>query len=173
MEKIFYVKRGNYPNSECAVKTILVDYFGYNSPVILRTENGKPYLESNRLHFSITHTKDALLIAVCDENVGIDAEKADKVVDYLPIIKRFCDAERREITDKASFLRHFTAKESAVKWLGGTLARDFRNLQYVEERLSYGAVELPTITVFPPFDDYIISVTSEKDFSNATIVTLE
>ncbi len=169
MEKIFYVRRNEFENSLCAVRTILADYFGIQNPVILRTENGKPYLQNNPLYFSVTHTKDALFLAFCDQNVGIDAEYKEKDVDFLPIIKRFSDLERREITDKQAFLRNFTAKESAVKWLGGTLARDFRKLQFINGKIYYGEIALPAKTVFIPFDDYIVAVTSEKDFSSVEL----
>ena len=172
MEKIFYVRRNEFENSLGAVRTILAKYFGIQNPVILRTENGKPYLKDNAVYFSVTHTKDALFLAFCDENVGIDAEYTEKDVDFLPIIKRFSALERKEIVDKQAFLRNFTAKESAVKWLGGTLARDFRKLQFINGKISYGEIELPTKTVFIPLDNYIVAVTSERDFSNVETIIL-
>ena len=90
----------------------------------------------------------------------------------MPIIKRFSALERKEIVDKQAFLRNFTAKESTVKWLGGTLARDFRKLQFINGKISYGEIELPTKTVFIPLDNYIVAVTSERDFSNVETIIL-
>ncbi len=172
MEKLFYVKRDKYPNSESAVKKILVDYFGVESPVILRTENGKPYLQGGTLYFSVSHTGNDLFIAVCDEDVGIDVENLEKSVDYLSIIKRFSNDEKNEITDKQAFLRNFTAKESAVKWFGGTLARDFRKLTYIGGKIHYGEMQLPAVTAFIPFRSFSIAVTSMQDFSNVEVVIL-
>ncbi|MBQ8684685.1 MAG: 4'-phosphopantetheinyl transferase superfamily protein, partial [Clostridia bacterium] len=161
--------------SENAVQKILAEYFDVENAAILRTENGKPYLEKGKdipLFFSVSHTKDALFIAFCDENVGIDAERLDKQVDYLPIIKRFSDTEREEINSKQAFLRNFTAKESAVKWLGGSLARDFRKLQFVDGKIVYGEIRLPVYTAFPAFDGFVVAVTSERDFSRAETILL-
>lgn len=172
MEKIFYVKRSDYPSSESAVKKILVDYFGVNAPVILRTENGKPYLQGGKLYFSVAHTGNDLFIAVCDEDVGIDVENLEKSVDYPPIIKRFSVVERNEITDKQAFLRNFTAKESAVKWFGGTLARDFRKLAYIDGKIYYGEMQLPAVTAFIPFRSFILAVTSMQDFSGVEVIIL-
>ncbi len=125
MEKIFIVSQNAYPTSEIAVKDVLSKYFQMENAQIERGDHGKPFLVGGQalpLFFSIAHTDNKLFIAVSNENVGIDAERIDRTVDYTPIVKRFSTNERKEITDTQTFLRHWTAKESAVKWLGGSLA---------------------------------------------------
>ncbi len=173
MEKIFYTDKSAYPNSETAVKRVLSEYFNLKNAEIKKNEHGKPYLQNGRdipLFFSVSHTENRLFIAVSDENVGIDAESLSRQIDYLPIIKRFAPEERKEILSTADFLRHWVAKESAVKWLGGSLAHDLHKLRFVENRLFYGEIEFPTHLVFRNFENYLIAVCGERDFGCAEFI---
>ena len=173
MEKIFYTDKSAYPNGETAVKRVLSEYFHLKNTEIVKNEHGKPYLENGRdipLFFSLSHTENRLFIAVSDENVGIDAESLLRQVDYLPIIKRFAPEERKEILSLADFLRHWVAKESAVKWLGGSLAHDLHKLRFVENRLFYGEIEFPTHLVFRNLENYLIAVCGERDFGCAEFI---
>lgn len=174
MEKIFYTKRSAFASSEEAVKKILQDHFGYSAPKILRTENGKSYLAQpiTPLFFSVSHTQDALFIAFCDENVGLDVEQTKRSVNYLPIIQKFPDNERQTIATTQDFLRHFTAKESAIKWLGGKLSSDFSALSFIGGKLFYKDLPLPVCVTLREYNGFFLTVCSEKDFSNAEIVTL-
>lgn len=174
MEKIFYTQRSAFASSEDAVKKILQDYFGYSNPQILRTENGKPYLAQSTLplFFSISHSDNALFIAFCDENVGLDVEKNNRTVNYLPIIRKFPENEREKIKNTQDFLRHFTAKESGIKWLGGKLSRDFSSLLFMDGKLYYKDVSLPVQITLHEYNGFYLTVCSEKDFSHAEIVTL-
>ena len=173
MEKIFYTDKSAYPNSETAVKYVLAEYFHLKNVEIVKNEHGKPYLENGRdisLFFSVSHTENRLFIAVSDENVGIDAESLTRQIDYLPIIKRFAPEERKEILSAIDFLRCWVAKESAVKWLGGSLAHDLHKLRYFSSRLFYGEIELPTHLVFHTLENYLIAVCGERNFGCAEFI---
>ena len=170
MEKIFYTDKSAYPDSQTAVKHVLSERFNLKSAAIERNEHGKPFLVNGKelsLFFSVSHTKNRLFIALSDENVGIDAEDCNRQIDYLPIIKRFSPEERKEILSPADFLRHWVAKESAIKWLGGSIAHDLQKLRFVENRLYYGEIEIPVNLVFHSFENYILAICSERDFSSA------
>ena len=173
MEKIFYAKRSEYAKSDDAVKKILRERFNIENAVIVRSESGKPYLSNARelsLFFSVSHTDETLFVAVSDQNVGIDAELLSRKVEYAPIVGKFDERERNEIRTKEDFLRHFTAKESAVKWLGGTLAHDLRALRYTQGRMIYQEVELPAYLAFPTFNGYVVAVCADRDFSDAEFI---
>ncbi len=172
MEKIFYTNTTAYPSSTDAVKDILVRFFQVDEPQILRTESGKPYLANGQLFFSISHTKEGLFIAVCDQNVGIDAEKLHREVNLPLLVKRFSSAEQKSIGSTADFLAVWTAKEAAVKWLGGTLASDLRNLVYLRNRMYYKNLELPVCLTRREYAGHILSVCSERDFSLANVIIL-
>lgn len=170
MEKIFYTDKSAYPDSKRAVKAILSEYFHLNGVEITKNEHGKPFLANASelpLFFSISHTDSRLFVAFSDENVGIDAENLDRKPDYAPIIKRFPPEERKEILSPADFLRHWVIKESAIKWLGGSLAHDLHKLRFVENRLFYGEIEIPAHLTFHSFEGYILAICSERDFTSA------
>ncbi len=171
MEKIFYTDVSKFPTSERAVTFLLEKYFQITDGKIYRTESGKPYLQhGKRLFFSVSHTKTTLFIAFSTENVGIDAESLSRSANYAAIVKKFPIEEREEITDERVFLRHWTVKESAVKWLGGTIAQDLKKLSFVKNSLRYENLEIPVHILTKEVDGHILSVCAEKDFSAADII---
>lgn len=174
MEKIFYTDKSNYLSSEEAVRYVFSEFFGIEKPKIVRNENGKPFLKGceERIFFSVSHTDKRLFIAVADENVGLDAEALSRSVDYLPILRRFPAEERVEIRSKEDFLRHWTAKESAVKWMGGTLANDLGKIGFIKDRLFYGAIEFPVFLVFFERDGHLLAVCSERNFEGAEFIPI-
>ena len=126
MEKVFFAKTENFSDSERMIRKVFFEHYRIRDAVISRSETGKPFLENTPLFFSVTHTKETRFIAVSDENIGIDAELISREIDYRPILSRFPFDEREEIKGKEDFLRHWTAIESTVKWLGGSLAADLK-----------------------------------------------
>ena len=173
MEKIFYAERSKYPTSESAVKTILNKYFGYETADILRTDNGKPYLNGeNKLFFSVSHTDDTIFIAFSDKNIGLDAEPKNRKVDFLPIVKKFSNIEQSAIATSTDFLINFTAKESAVKFLDGKLAIDLKYLQVIGNEIIYKGNPLSATLSYPKSDKFIIAVVCENYFSNAELIPL-
>lgn len=120
MEKIFYAETGAFGPTERVMRKIFSEYYGMREIEIVKSETGKPFLARTPFFFSVTHTREVCFIAVSDENVGIDAELLSREIDYVPILSKFSAAEKAEIRSREDFLRHWTAKESVVKWLGGS-----------------------------------------------------
>ena len=173
MEKIFFAESSAFQSSISAVERILLTHFGIANAKISRTENGKPYLESAvNLFFSVSHTKAGLFIAFSDKNVGLDAEVFGRNVNFQSILRKFPFEERDEIACKQDFLHHWTVKESAVKWLGGTLAHDLTKLSYVGGVLCCEGLELPITVTTLHFNGHILAVCGERDFSNAEFILL-
>ncbi len=173
MEKLFYADETAFPSSKAALEYIFAEYFKIPNPKLARTENGKPYWEDgNSLFFSVTHTKGALFIAFSDKNVGVDAERLNRAIDLPALLKKFPPHERTEIASAEDFLRHWTVKESAIKWLGGTLAHDLKKLSYLKGVLRYSGLEIPLPIFQTTVDGHILSVCSERDFSNAEVIKL-
>ena len=168
MEKIFYAERTAYPTSEKAIQKILREFYQLPDPSLSRTQTGKPYLVQNAgLYFSVSHTDSLLFIAVSDTELGIDAEMENREVDYLPILKKFPTEERGEITNSREFIQRWVIKESAVKYLGGTLAKDLAKLRFSKNKLFYGENELPVRLRVTTFRGHCLSICSKRDFENA------
>ena len=106
---------------------------------IAKTENGKPYLEGNPLFFSLSHSKDKAVIAVCDKPVGVDAEVvADR--NFKAVLSRFSEKEQKEIAGTEHFLKHWVVREAYIKMLGATLAEKLSSLSYIDGVLYDGRV---------------------------------
>ncbi len=91
---------------------------------ILRTENGKPYLASGSVQFSLTDTDGLTAVAVGEQAVGLDAERV-RPRKTGAILSRLTPEEREE-----DFFTLWTAKEAYVKYRGGTLAAYLPLLEY-------------------------------------------
>ncbi len=173
MEKIFYADISTFPSSQAAIEHILAAHFGIFDGKIVKTENGKPYLQNyTRLFFSVSHTKSKLFIAFSDENVGVDAEELERKCNLPTLLKKFSEVERNEIRTTDDFLTHWTVKESAVKWLGGTLAHDLKKLTFFRNALCYEHLQIPVKITIKRLDGHILSVCSERDFSDAELISL-
>ncbi len=166
MEKIFYADSAAFPSSVTAVEYALKKHFGISDGKIVKTENGKPYLENyTRLFFSISHTRSKLFIAFSSDNVGIDAEEIGRECNLSLLLRKLPEIERREIATQQDFLTHWTVKESAIKWLGGTIAHDLKSLVFVKGVLTYGEIEIPVKITTKQVEKHILSLCSERDFA--------
>ena len=100
---------------------------------ILRTPNGKPYIKGNPVYFSVSHSGEKAVIAICDKPVGVDIELLENVGinKFSRIISRYSEKERAEISNNPElFLKNWTMKEAFIKMRGGTLASDLKHLEY-------------------------------------------
>ena len=169
MKKIFYTDKSLYPSSETAVREILFQYFQIPNATILRTKNGKPYLENSQKHslfFSVTHTNEKLFIAVSNREIGIDAEEKNREINYRAVIKKFSALEQADIQNKEDFLRLWTIKESVIKWLGGTLALDLKQIRLERGTVFYNDAPLPVTISTLEKDEHILNVCCETFFSD-------
>jgi 4'-phosphopantetheinyl transferase len=107
------------------------------SVAIARGRRGRPYLAGRiDLDFNVSHTVDALLIAVAEGvTVGVDVERADRTINAAGVARRCLTAgERESLADldaeavRRRVLRLWTCKEAMSKATGDALAAPFRAL---------------------------------------------
>ncbi len=167
MGRIFYADKSKYSSKEL-LSRILAQFYKIKNAEIERTKNGKPYLANREasLHFSISHTKELIFIAFSEDNIGLDAERLDRKVDYEKIRTKFPLDEQKEISSTESFLKHWVAKESVVKYLGGTLAHDLKKLTFTHNVITYESQPLPIAVQFFQFREHLLCVCSKQVFSN-------
>lgn len=110
------------------LKNGLSEFYGIGSCKILRTEKGKPYLEDNKVYFSISHTKGIAAVAFSEHPIGIDIEYTRK---YSAVAERmFDDIERKyALQSDLNFTKIWTLKEAAVKATGQGIA-DAKNISF-------------------------------------------
>ena len=167
MVKIFYAKRTELNSSSEMLKKILSERFSIFEYEIFKNENGKPFLRLENpalppLFFSVSHTRTAYFVAVSDENIGIDAEQCSRKTNYASILRKFPEPEQAIVKNDTDFLQLWTAKESMIKWLGGTISKDLKKLSYLNGKVTYNGLELPLRITQTTFYEHIVSVCTEK-----------
>lgn len=124
---------------------------------IMRNAHGKPYFENfPNFYFNVSHSGDLTVIAVSEQNVGIDAEKLR--IPNLKVAKRFCEDEYAYINKTptpTAFFEIWTKKEAYLKYLGTGISGGLK---------SFSVLDLPIKIMTFKKDDYIISICSESDF---------
>ena len=87
--------------------------------------NGKPQIQDNSLHFSLTHTGEHALVAVSELELGLDAEEIRSSRVDGPLAERVMTAEEFKTWSRAAredqvhaFFRLWSAKESVMKATG-------------------------------------------------------
>lgn len=99
---------------------------------IEKTVEGKPFfLFNENLHFSISHTKEFIAIAISGKPVGIDIEKTRKY--NKAVVNRFFHPKEIELMEETKdedqqdiiFTKIWTIKEAYVKCTGTGIANSF------------------------------------------------
>lgn len=103
---------------------------GGEMPEIAVTDRGKPYFVGSNWHFSISHTKKRVFCALSEENVGIDAEEADRNIN-LHLAEKILSPMEKAQFDAAenkclALLKFWVLKEAAAK-LSGEGLRGYPN----------------------------------------------
>ena len=91
---------------------------------------GKPFLESNKLHFNLSHSQDLALYAFsCNGPVGVDIEFCREQVNWEELARRFfSECEQEQIFSlpaterKLAFFRCWSRKEAFIKAIGQGLS---------------------------------------------------
>lgn len=111
----------------------LLDQSGYNrieSDEWEYNEYGKPSLVHRTpytVHFSISHCKEAIAVALDDQPIGIDVETI-RNVDQDLILRTMNEEEQKQIHSNRDFTRLWTQKEAILK-MEGTGISSFEQLQ--------------------------------------------
>ena len=140
-------------------------------PVVLTTPNGKPYIESNPLYFSLSHSGKYGVIALSEKPVGADIESLEKKRNFKLITKSFTERENAVISSIfPRFLENWTAKESYIKLLGKTL-KDIKNLEFYDGFIYENGVKSCKVIPVPGLKKAVCSVCSESENDGIIIKT--
>lgn len=142
---------------------VLEKNYGVLSRALRYGKNGKPYLSDEGPYFSLSHSHDLTAIAVSDEEIGLDAEFLKNDRKYTRIVAALSPAERKEIVDRENFFRHWTAKESYVKFRGGAIEEAFPRLAYVNGILTEDGKTPPIKLSSFIFGDYAVTLCRRAD----------
>lgn len=107
----------------------------------LRGEFGKPFLYGHPVHFNLSDTKDAVLVAVAHAPVGADIETMRRNTDHERVAGHYFTPPEVESIEhapdgKRRFLELWTRKEAVLKACGVGLMDDLHSLEVNAERNS-------------------------------------
>lgn len=122
------IVKQHYLVAHAGMQTILGSYLGVPPGQVewVADRHGKPQLaDSARLHFNLSHSSGANLLAVGSARVGIDIERIRPVMSREGLARRYYTREEQQelasLAAQASLARFFafwTRKEAFVKLLG-------------------------------------------------------
>lgn len=107
--------------------------------IFVEDEYGKPFLKDYPdFHFNVSHTRDALVVAVSDDEVGVDIERIRNA--DLKIIKRFFSNPEREYIyqhedSNRAFYEIWTRKEAYSKFIGKGLSIDLNSFNTLDAEI--------------------------------------
>ncbi len=100
-------------------------------PTFIYNEYGKPFLKENpKIFFNISHTKNIVVCAISNVEVGVDVEE---IRDISPRVveKMLNEKEKNEAKSEKDFTKYWTIKEAVSKCEGTGLANfDYKNIDY-------------------------------------------
>ena len=109
-------------------------------PEIAFSPQGKPWFPTHpEVHFNISHTAGAVLVAVSDEPVGVDIEKIRPVSQRA--MRRLADAD-----SEAEFFRSWVRREARAKRSGAGISTMMRSESPLQRGEYYYEIE-----TFPGF----------------------
>lgn len=157
MTKLFYTFQKI--DSHKFLHSILADVYQKVNPSLTYSAYGKPYLEDNSLYFNLSHSGGLTVLAVSEKEIGVDCEKI-RARNVGALMKRLTERERRDIHSQTDFFAHWTAKESYVKFLGSSLARDLKHLEFYNATLYHHGEKVNAHFSMQIVRDYFITVCS-------------
>ena len=140
LESVFPQKEINHPHKRLQhlAGRYLLKKIGKDFPLdsIKVNSSGKPYLENENCHFSISHCGDYAAVIISEHsNVGIDIEKANQKIEKIK--NKFSTIQELElfanhaIDQIDSLTMIWSIKEAMYKWYGRSMI-DFKNHLCIE-----------------------------------------
>ena len=127
--------------------------FSYN-------EYGKPYIEKEDYHFSISHSHNIIAFTSHSSPVGIDIQKIDET-SSLSAMRFFTEKEKEYIaSDVNRFFEIWTKKEAYLKMLGVGLSKPLSSFDVLTMPLFFST----------KIDTFHLSVCTEKTFNFNTSI---
>lgn len=151
--------------------SLLVDVlnrYGLKTKDIEYTEKGKPYI-SEKFFFNLSHSGSLVMLAVSNEDVGLDVQK--KVPFKQSLLERIAtDGERKRldwlITSEPETL--WAVKESYSKLTGDGIGMDFQRISFdiINENIRVFEDSIPVAYAkkIAVLKNYSVVATREKDF---------
>ncbi len=138
---------------EILLRAIPIVLFKNDYPKLMRSPSGKPYFDGEPVHFSISHDKDIVCVAISSTPVGVDIQSQREILAQEKFSERFFSPSEVENIRKGevSSLEVWTKKEAYAKLCDIPLAALIN--KDIPEDIFFERVD---------FDGFIISAASRE-----------
>ncbi len=164
-----------YP--EVLVRALACRLYEVKNDGLSFTQNahGKPQLvEFSQFHFNISHTRNAMAVAIAEKAIGIDIERI-KEADFN-IARRFFteqeqayiffDKAHKDIERQRRFYEIWTQKEAYIKYIGKGLSIPLKSFDVTE-------ISMRDRTCCIEKEEYIISICSKDAICRKNVIIAE
>lgn len=131
--------RARYIIAHGLLRAVLGQYLGRppQDIVLVRGEFGKPFIPGHPVHFNLSDTKDAVLVALARHPIGADIETMNRDTDHKRVADHYFTTPEVESINvapdgKRRFLELWTRKEAVLKACGVGLMDDLHSLNVGE-----------------------------------------
>lgn len=137
---------------------------GITDYTIKRETGGKPYIEGEKMFFSIAHTQGLCTVAISKRPVGVDCEAKERTLGEL-LIKRIFTEE--EISGGLSPIILWTLKEAACKLSGRGVAQMLSGIEFNVNTLN--ARDKSCVGQVYIMRGYVIAACEKEEFAHELI----
>jgi 4'-phosphopantetheinyl transferase len=155
------IAKGDKSLSHTFLFDVLKNYYSISASDedLKKTEYGKYYLEGYPVHFNISHSKDNIIIAVGESEVGVDTE----VVKEEFRVRRIFGVIPKSAKTYAEL---FTKAEAIVKYKASSILLDLKKIDLSNELPVYDGEVLPiNLFTFTDGDKVITVATTDYEYS--------
>lgn len=160
--------QSSYENDLFLEKSLRHFLPNFSTADLLRDDFDKPYIKDNPLYFSLSHSKNLLVIACSSSPIGIDCE-FHKIRKFDTIAKRYYTNEEQRYAegDLANFYKVWCQKEALLKTVGIGIRIDLKSLnsfsynqglEFNHKKYTFA----PLLTCIDLMDDYSVVVNHTK-----------
>ncbi|MFI5218626.1 MAG: 4'-phosphopantetheinyl transferase family protein [Bacteroidia bacterium] len=134
----FEKDRNQFITAHGSLRKILSKYLSVETGQIQfrKTGNKKPYIlfPPASLKFNISHSENKILIAVSDNEIGVDIEKIKPGLEYNGLVKNYFSIKEQQIILNSkmpgeAFYKLWTRKEAVLKANGMGISDDLKNIE--------------------------------------------
>lgn len=100
----------------------------------IELKNKKPFFKFAKLHFSISHSNDIVLVVFNNSNIGADVEYMDKHKNFKQILNRYGNKTTNPTVQE--FYRFWTGREAEIKLGNSNIKSLFSEILEIEYMLT-------------------------------------
>lgn len=147
-----YICKGDKSSSHSILFDILSTHYNLNycETDLKKTEYGKYYIDNCPVKFNISHSKDNIVIAVSDTEVGVDTE----IIKDEFRVRRIFGVIPKTATQYAEL---WTKAEAVVKYRASSILLDLKKID-LSDGVKYDSVPLDVLVYTFIENDLVISL---------------